>query len=160
MAKPIAFEVPLRDPQRELQSRLEAAPLEHAEALLAVYDVLQGLQDRGVLDLVRGGLSASDKIIETIVDATKTPEAVRGIRNLIVVAKILGTLEPELLHGFGVAFHEALTTAKVQPAEPPSLWAIMNQFRGKHLRRGLVLVNSLLEAFGRNLPVAKHPAEP
>jgi uncharacterized protein YjgD (DUF1641 family) len=156
VAKPIPFDVPLRDPQRELQSRLEAAPVEHAAALLAVYDVLQGLQDRGILDLVRGGLGASDKIVETLVDASKTPEAVRGIRNLIVVAKILGTLEPELLHAFGVAFHEGLTTAKVQEAEPPSLWAIMNKFRSRQLRRGLVLVNGLLEAFGRNLPVEKN----
>jgi uncharacterized protein YjgD (DUF1641 family) len=157
VAKPIPFEAPLWDPHHELQSRLDAAPAEHAEALLAVYDVLQGLHDRGVLDLVRGGLGASDKIVETIVDATKTPEAVRGIRNLIVVAKILGTLEPELLHGFGVAFHEALTTIKTQPSEPPSLWAILNKFRSRQLRRGLVLVNGLLEAFGRNLPVEKHP---
>ena len=157
MAKPIPFEVPQRDPHRELQSRLEAAPVEHAEALLAVYDVLQGLHDRGVLDMVRGGLGASDKIIETIVDAAKSPEAVRGIRNLIVVSKLMGTLEPELLHRFGVAFHEALTVAKVQAKEPPSLFAILNQFRGKQLRRGLVLINSLLEAFGRNLPLEKRP---
>ena len=156
MAQAIAFEVPQRDPLLELKLRLETAPTEHAEALLAVYDVLQGLHDRGVLDLVRGGLGASDKIVETIVDAVKQPEAVRGLRNLIVVAKIMGTLEPELLHGFGVAFHEALTTAKVQKGDPPGLWAIFNQFRTKQFRRGLVLINSLIEAFGRHLPVEKH----
>ena len=157
MAQPISFEVPQRDPQRELQSRLEAAPAEHAEALLAVYDVLQGLQDRGVLEMVRGGLGASDKILETLVSAGKSPEAVCGLRNLIVLAKIMGTIEPEMLHRFGVAFHEALTIAKVQAKEPPSLWTILNQFRGKQLRRGLVLINSLLEAFGRNLPLEKQP---
>jgi uncharacterized protein YjgD (DUF1641 family) len=153
VAKPIAFEVPLRDPQRELQSRLQAAPAEHAEALLAVYDVLQGLQDRGVLDLVRGGLGAGDKIVETLVDAGKTPEAVRGLRNLLVAAKILGTLDPQLMEGFGVAFHEALTSAAIQKSDPPGLWAILTQFRTKPFRRGLVLINSLIEAFGRNLPV-------
>jgi uncharacterized protein YjgD (DUF1641 family) len=157
VAKPIPFEVPARDPHLELQSRLQDAPVEHAEALLAMYDVLQGLHDRGVLDFVRGGLGAGDKIVETLVDATKTPEAIRGLRNLIVMAKLLGTLEPELLHSFGVAFHEALTTAKAQEAEPPGMLAILNQFRGRQFRRGLVLVNSLLEAFGRNLPVQENP---
>ncbi len=155
MAKPIVFEVPLRDPQRELLSKLEAAPAEHAEALLAVYEILQGLQDKGVLDLVRGGLGASDKIVETLVDASKSQEAVRGLRNLLVAAKIMGTLEPQLLESFGVAFHEALTTAKVQKGDPPGMWAIINQFRTKSFRRGLVLINSLIEAFGRNLPVEK-----
>lgn len=154
MAKPIPFEVPARDPHLELEMRLKSASTEHAEALLAVYDILQGLHDRGVLELVRGGLGASDKIVETLVDASKSPEAIRGIRNLLVLGRIMGTLEPELLEGFFVAFHQALTTTRVQP-EPPSLWYILNQFRSLQMRRGLVLVNSLLAALGRNLPVEK-----
>ena len=45
MAHPIALDVPVRDPRIELQRRLEDAPAEHAAALLAGYEVLQGLQD-------------------------------------------------------------------------------------------------------------------
>jgi uncharacterized protein YjgD (DUF1641 family) len=155
VANPIPFEVPARDPHAELQVRLKSASTQHAEALLAVYDILQGLHDRGVLDVVRGGLGASDQIVEMVVDAAKTPEAIRGIRNLMVLARTMGTLEPKLLEGFFVAFHEALTTTKVQP-QPPSLWHILNQFRSLQMRRGLMLVNSLLEALGRNLPVEKN----
>ena len=48
-----------RDPREKLYSRLEAAPAEHIQALLAVYDILQGLHDR-VLDALRGVLIAGD----------------------------------------------------------------------------------------------------
>ncbi len=100
MAQPIPLNLPARDPRAELQLRLQNAPLEHAEALLSAYEVLQGLHDRGVFELMRGALGSSDKVIEIIVEASKTPESIRGIRNLIILTKILGTIEPELVEGF------------------------------------------------------------
>ena len=46
MARPIALEFPPRDPAAELRSKLENAPAEHAEALLAAYEVLQALHEQ------------------------------------------------------------------------------------------------------------------
>src|SRR6266853_1665759 len=92
MSQPIPLDLPARDPRAELQARLHNAPLEHAEALLNAYEVLQGLHNRGVLELLRGTLGSSDKVIEIVVDAAKTPESIRGIRNLIILAKILGAI--------------------------------------------------------------------
>src|SRR5207247_11252099 len=99
MAQPIRLEFPPRDARAELQTRLQNAPLEHAEALLSAYNVLQGLHDRGVLELLRGVLGSSDRVIEIVVEAANTPEAVCGIRNIFVLARILGTIEPELVEG-------------------------------------------------------------
>src|SRR5439155_14820874 len=52
MAQPIPLQMPARDPRVELQVRLQNAPLQHAEALLSGYELLQRLHDRGVLDLL------------------------------------------------------------------------------------------------------------
>src|SRR5580698_7148419 len=100
MAQPIPLELPARDPRAELQARLQNAPQEHAEALLSAYEVLQGLHDRGVFELLRGALGSSDKVIEIVVNAARTPEAIRGIRNIITLTNILGSIEPELVEGF------------------------------------------------------------
>ena len=152
MAQPIALEMSRRDQQEELRSQLERAPAEHAEAVLAGFEVLQGLHDRGVLELLRGALGGSDKVLEIAVEATKTPEAIRGIRNLLVMAKILGSIDPGLMEKFGRAVPDALTAAaKAEQAEPPGFWGIWKIFRSRNLRRGLVVVNSMLEAWGRNL---------
>ena len=51
MAEPILFKLPPRDPREALYQRLENVPKEHVEALLAVCDILQGLYDRGILEL-------------------------------------------------------------------------------------------------------------
>src|SRR5688572_20031805 len=69
MARPISPEPRVRDAHAELHARLENAPAEHAEALLAAYEVLQGLHDRGVPDLMRGALGSSDKLLEIALDA-------------------------------------------------------------------------------------------
>src|SRR5271165_6693630 len=96
MAPPIP-KAPLRDPKAELEQRLRAAPGEHAEALLAAYEVLQGLHDQGVFDLIRGALGSRDRVLEMAVDVARRPESIRGIRNLLVLVNTLGAIEPEAL---------------------------------------------------------------
>ncbi len=49
-----------------------------------------------------------------------------------------------------MALPEAMRQAKIQGKEPPGFFAILNKFRSKDLRRGLVAVNSLLEAWGKD----------
>ena len=156
MARPIPLELPKRDPREELHSRLEKAPAEHAEAILAGFEVLQGLHDRGVLELLRGVLDGGNKILEIVVEATKTPEAIRGIRNLVIMTKIFGSIDPELLKKLAESIPDVLMgEAKAQETEPPGFWEVLHILRSKNLRRGLVVVNNLLEALGRNFSSEK-----
>jgi uncharacterized protein YjgD (DUF1641 family) len=152
MAQPIPLNLPARDPRAELQLRLQNAPIEHAEALLSAYQVLQGLHDRGVFELMRGALGSSDKVLEIIVDAAKAPETIRGMRNLIILSKIFANVEPEFLESFERALPEAIALIKEHDSRPRGFWAIFRKFTSKSSRRVLFLVGSLLEAFGRNLP--------
>jgi uncharacterized protein YjgD (DUF1641 family) len=157
MAKPISFQLPKRDPQEEFRSRLEKAPDQHAEALLASLDVLQALHDQGVLELLRGVLGGGNKILEIVVDASKSPEAIRGIRNLVIITKILGAMDPEVLKKFTEAVPDALAgAAKAQATPPPGIWETLRILRSKNLRRGLAVANNLLEALGRNFSTQKN----
>jgi uncharacterized protein YjgD (DUF1641 family) len=156
MARPIPLELPKRDPREELRSRLEQAPVEHAEAVLAGFEVLQGLHDRGVLELLRGVLGGGDKVLEIVVEATKTPEAIRGIRNLLILTKTFGAIHPELLKKFAEAVPDALVgAANAQEKEPPGFWEALRIVRSRNLRRGLAVMNSVLEALGKNLSIEK-----
>src|SRR6202040_1462447 len=150
MAKPVPLQLPHRDPREELRSRLDRAPLEHAEALLAGYQVLQGLHDEGVLELLRGLLGAGGKVVEAASEAARAPASVRAIRNLVILSKTLGEIDPDLFDGFALALPEAMRQAKAQGKEPPGFLALLNKFRSKDMRRGLVAVNALLEAWGKD----------
>jgi uncharacterized protein YjgD (DUF1641 family) len=151
MAHPILLELPPRDPRAELRSRLEDAPAEHAEALLAAYEVLQGLQDRGLLEIMRGALGSSDKVLEIAVDAAKAPESIRSIRNLLLLVNMLGSIEPEVLVAFTRAVPQALSSMARHP-EPPGLWKLTMSFLwDRNIRRCLSALDVLLKTVGGSL---------
>src|SRR5258708_17319993 len=112
MSQPIRLEIPPRDARDELLTRLQSAPLQRAEALLSGYDLLQRLHDRGVLDLLRGGLGSSDKVLSIVVDAAKTPEAINATRNLLILTKRMFTLEPDLLKEIAQAVSNRLVQSR------------------------------------------------
>jgi uncharacterized protein YjgD (DUF1641 family) len=156
MARPIPLEMTKHDPREELRSRLEQAPVEHAAAVLAGLEVLQGIHDQGVLELLRGMLDGGSKVLEIVVEATKTPEAIRGIRNLLIMTKIIGAIDPEILKKFAESVPDALAgAAKAQEKEPPGFGEILRILRSRNLRRGLAVMNSALEALGKNFSTEK-----
>lgn len=134
MAQPIAMEIPPRDPKRELLARLENAPAEHAAALLDSYELLQALHDHGILTLLRGTLGAGTKIVATASETANTPEAIRAMRNAILLGKILGSVDPELLAGAASAVSETFSNARSLPTRPPGLWATLRTFAGRDVR--------------------------
>ena len=149
MARPILLELPPRDPRAELQSRLAAAPVEHAEALLAAYEVLQGLHDRGVFDLMRGALGSSDRLIEILVEEAKSPEAIRALRNFLILTKMFGCIDSDRLRGITGVIEDTLL--RPQETEPPSRWGLFRRLRNKNLRRGIAIGQDFLEKIGQVL---------
>src|SRR6201993_5204851 len=155
MAQPIPLEISPRNPRVELRARLEQAPEEHAEAVLAAYEVLQQLHNRGVLELARGALAASDEILEKVVDNAKTPEAIRAIRNLLFWRRILGSIEPEWFKGIFQAIPEGIAEATAERQKPIGLFGLIRRLTSQDSLRGLAAAVDFLQAFGRHL----HSAE-
>src|SRR5579864_3339753 len=151
MAQPIPLEIPPRNPRAELLSRLEQAPGDHAEAVLAAYEVLQELHNRGVLEIARGALAASDELLEKVVDNVKTPEAIRAIRNLLFWRQVLGSIEPEWFKGVFQAIPEGIAQATAEREQPVSFFSLLRRLMNKDSLRGLAAAVDFLQAFGRHL---------
>ena len=86
MAQPIAFHQPANH-TASIAERLRDAPVEHAEALLSAFELLQLLNDRGVLNLLRGLVGSGDEVIATIISAVDKPESIRSIRNFLLLTQ-------------------------------------------------------------------------
>src|SRR5437899_7369620 len=155
MAQPIPLDIPPRDDSRDLRSRLERAPDTHAEAVLAAYQVLQQLNDRGVLEIMNGALAASDEILEKIVDNAKTPEAIRSIRNLLAWQRVLGSIEPEWFKAIFLAIPEGIAKATAERDKPVSIFGLMRRAFSKDSLRAMSAAVDFLEAFGRHLYLAE-----
>ena len=158
MAVPIALETSPRDPAAELRSRLENAPAEHAEALLAAYEVLQALHEQGVFEVLRGALDAKDEILDSVVAAADTPEAIRAIRNLLFWRRILGSIEPEWFKGLFQAIPEGIAQATAERDKPVGLWQVLRRVRSKDSLRAMAAAVDFLEAFGRHLHSLEDPS--
>lgn len=153
MAPPIRLEIPPRDPRAELRARLDAAPLEHAEAILSALEVLQGLHDRGALEVGRGLLGSSDRVLEIAVDLAKSPESIRGLRNLLLVANALGAIEPDHLAALTAPLPDAVAAAgAVSGGKPPGLLRLAWRFlTDRQIHRALAAGLALLSTVGRGL---------
>jgi uncharacterized protein YjgD (DUF1641 family) len=162
MAQPIPFHVPPIDSREALRVKLEHAPDKHAEAILAAYDLLQALHDRGILDVATSALAASDELLEKVVDSANTPDAIRAIRNLMFWRQVLGQIEPTWFQGIFQAIPDALATATAQRDEPVGVWKILRRAISKDSLRGLAAAVDFLESFGRHLHMleASARAEP
>ena len=150
MARPIVFHPTNVDPRVELQSRLETAPAEHTEAILAAYEVLQGLHDRGLLELLRGALGSGDRLLEIAVAAGESSGSIHATRNLLLLTKMLGAIDPEDLQIFTQTVPPALRAA-ARRSEHAGFWKLLMGFRKKDVRRGMGAVQALLETLGQTL---------
>jgi len=145
MAHPITFKPQPVDPHLELMRRVEAAPREHAEALLVAWDLLQSAHDKGVLDLAQGLIDGKDIVTGKLAEAANQPESIAALRNAIALGRMLGSFDPEVLQRLA---QEMERPAK-QEELPPSLWKLFRQSTSGDARRGLWFLTRLLTSLGR-----------
>lgn len=150
MANPIAFKPSPVDPKLELGRRLNAAPVEHAEALLVAYDLLQTAHDQGILDAINGLVHSKDYIAGKLAEYAKLPDGINAIRNLLEAAKILASIDPNLLDSLSRSMVQA-NVSHQREKRPPSLWQIFRRATNEDSRRGLSLMTLILENLGRSL---------
>lgn len=157
MARPITWDGTRGDAREALRKRIDEAPLEHAEALLDAYELLQQLHEAGVLRLMRGAVSAGDHMVDAAVGAAQSAEAIRAARNAIVLGKMLSAINPEILEGIAVAVGETLGSYKKPVIEPPGMLSLLSQFRHKELRSSVALINRFLESLGQQIKLQGDP---
>jgi uncharacterized protein YjgD (DUF1641 family) len=130
-----------RNSREDLIRKVEQAPDVHAEAVLAAYDLLQRLHEKGVIDLLNGLLSAGDTVVERLVDVVSSREAVTALRIALIFSNLLSSIDPGKL--------QAVVSNAGNDA--PSLLAIGKQAASKDARRGLAAAVGLLNIFGEAL---------
>jgi uncharacterized protein YjgD (DUF1641 family) len=100
--------------------------------------------------MLRGALGSGEELLDLAVAAGKSPAAIRGTRNCVLLAQMLGAMEPEDLQVFTRSVPLALRTI-ARSSEPAGFWKLLMSFRRKEVRRGMAAVQAFLEAVGRSL---------
>ena len=129
---------------------MEQAPVEHAEAVLAAYDLLQRLHKKGVIDLLKYVLIAERYSCGAAVDVVSSTEMITALQIIIIFSNLLSSIDPDKLHA-------VISNAG---KEPPSLLAIGKQAASKDARRGMAAAVGLLSVLGEALNAPKAASEP
>ncbi len=154
MAKPVPMkQIRQADPREELLKRIQEAPIAHADAVLSAYDLLQKLHDTGTLDVLRGAFGAGNVLVEHAVSLLTAPESVNALRNVIILGKLLGSLDPEILRTVAEGIPQV--TAQTPAGKPPSLFELGKRATSPDARRGIAAAVSAMELLGKGL--AKEP---
>jgi uncharacterized protein YjgD (DUF1641 family) len=142
MAKAVEFrEFTPSNSRDDLIRRVEKAPAEHAEALLAAWDLLERLHEKGVLDLLSGLLSAGDMVVDRVTDIISSEQMVTKFRMALVFTNLLGAMDFGKLH--------AVIAENAE--EPASLLAILKEARSKDVRRAMSVAVGMMSVWGAAL---------
>jgi uncharacterized protein YjgD (DUF1641 family) len=155
MAKPVTMFPKIRNEREELLAKLSDAPLEHAAALLDLYELAQVLHEHGTLDLLRGLVGASDDLIGRLANGMSKPESIRASRNLVELVKLLSWFDPETLKGVVDQGETLLASGPIAQSEPPGWWTIFQRMTSRDGRRGLALIAEVMNEFGRRIDRSK-----
>ncbi len=123
----------------------------HADAIEAAYGVLEELYQHGILSLMHGMVAGGGDIISRLSEGAASPEAVRAMRNLLSLSKILGRVNPEILDRLLQQLPEKPELAL--PVKPVGVWGIIKAVASPDTRRGLAGAFAFAGAFGKALAV-------
>jgi uncharacterized protein YjgD (DUF1641 family) len=129
------------DRREDLIRRVEQVPVKHAEAVLAAYEVLQRLHEKGLLDLINGMLSAGDTVVNHAVDVISSRQMVTALRIALILSDLLTSIDPDQLHEAVVANDQNV----------PSLFALGKQAMSKDSRRAIAVAVRLANLLGNAL---------
>ena len=147
MAKQIEYKVPVHQREEALRRKLADAPLEHADAVLKAYELLEAAEKHGFLDLLRGAISAQGTIMEKMSDYLNTKEGINAIRNLMILLRLLGSLDPDWFSQGA----KDLTATLLQDSKqrPRGFLNATQRLRKNDAQRGLSITIAALESIGR-----------
>jgi uncharacterized protein YjgD (DUF1641 family) len=148
VAQQISF-LPAHRNRNGADRRVRDAAQTHEEAILSALELLQLLEDRGVLNLLRGMVGAGDQLVDTFTAAVNTPESVRAIRNFMLLTKFFGNIPPDVLSSLVNTVTEGAKREKAHRA--PGVFGLLRRLRSENSRHAMAVGLDLLESVGEGM---------
>ena len=116
--------------------------------------LLETLHTSGTLRVLNGLVARFQDVMAVVLDGLNTDEGRNGLANLLVLAKLLGTIDADGLDRFVAALDRALAEAgeRLDDADDaPGSLTVLKKLRQPEVRRGLDAALTLLGTLGSQL---------
>ncbi len=134
------------DPWAELVE--DMAPVAR-EAMTSLTEILAEVERRGYFGFARSGMGVVDKVVTSF-----SEEDVQALGdNIVLIFETIKQMtQPEVMR---MLRRTVDVVGEAEPAEPPSLFALVRELREPEVRRGLSRAISMLRSVGADTPTAR-----
>ncbi len=131
---------------------IERTLLENKEVIKETFEVMKGMQDRGILSMVNSLLKEGDKVLNILVKTADTPETANALKNLLLILGTLGTLNVQQLEPLILKINSGI--ARVAEAdktpEKPSYLALLRSLNDQEVKQAMTFLMTFLKGMGED----------
>ncbi|MGG4489143.1 DUF1641 domain-containing protein [Metabacillus idriensis] len=139
------------DKRKEDLREVEDALISHKEAIIDTLEILQHMQDRGVLPLLKGLFGQGDKVMDILVKTVDKKETTNSLKNLLLMTGVLGMINVKQLEPFLLKVNAgvARVAENKDPAEKTSYFDLARSLKDPEVNRAVTLLISFLKGMGQ-----------
>ncbi|GGC96277.1 hypothetical protein GCM10007216_28810 [Thalassobacillus devorans] len=139
--------------QQKDMERILSQIADNKQAITSMLEIVDQLEATGVLDILKGFLSAREKIGTIAVEQINQPNIHHTIKNIFYTMGFVGHLEPEKLRTMLESFQKGVETASThaEEKEKTSTWGLVKSLRDPHVVLALSTMVSFLKGMGNEL---------
>lgn len=139
------------DQRKEDLLEVENALIENKEAIIDTLEILQHMQDRGVLSLLKGLFGQGDKVMDILVKTVDKKETTNTLKNLLLMTGVLGMINVKQLEPFLLKIDAGIARVaeNKEPAEKTSYFDLARSLKDPEVNRAVTMLISFLKGMGQ-----------
>ncbi|TDL92278.1 DUF1641 domain-containing protein [Vibrio vulnificus] len=131
---------------------IERTILENKEVIKETFEVMKGMQDRGILSMVNSLLKEGDKVLNILVKTADTPETANMLKNLLLILGTLGTLNVQQLEPLILKVNSGIARVAESDKIPenPSYLALLRSLKDQEVKQAMTFLMTFLKGMGED----------
>lgn len=131
---------------------IERTLLENKEVIKETFEVLKGMQDRGILSMVNSLLKEGDKVLNILVKTADTPETANTLKNLLLILGTLGTLNVQQLEPLILKVNSGIARVAESDRTPekPSYLGLLRSLNDQEVKQAMTYLMTFLKGMGED----------
>ncbi|MCG1010546.1 DUF1641 domain-containing protein [Salinicoccus sp. ID82-1] len=140
---------------------LETLLVDHKETLKDIFDIVEKMREREILNMVNSSLGQSDKIITRIVTALDASDTPKSVKNAMLLFQLLGNIDMEQLEPIALKINSGIARAAEYEHEgqPAGYGGLLGAVKDPEVIEGMNVLLCMLKGMGEQQD-AKERVEP
>jgi uncharacterized protein YjgD (DUF1641 family) len=138
-----------KDDLREVEDAL----IDHKDAIIDTLEILQHMQDRGILPFLKGLFGQGDKVMDILVKTVDKKETTNSLKNLLLMTGVLGMINVKQLEPFLLKVNAGIARVaeNKNPSEKTSYFDLARSLKDPEVNRAVTMLISFLKGMGQEM---------